>query len=98
MRPTAADAYPAATSRRLAVEQGRDVRGAHGVEVVGNRNLALHEADTPFAACWRLIQRSPLDQGLPGFGGHGRFPPHGRLDQTRKMWLGFVDVDRAHDC
>ena len=75
-------------------EQLRDLRAAHAVEIVGDRELALEKAQ-PSRRLW-CIERHDLHQRLARLGDHERLALDGAIDQLRELGLRFVDVDGDH--
>ena len=73
-----------------------DVNGIikdHSVEIIGYRELPLHEAE----AAWRVIGQShDLDQRLAGTGDDEAFAGGGGLDQSGKVGLGLVHIHGFH--
>ena len=72
------------------MEEFFDLGLPHAVEIIGYRDLSLHEADSFSLRLLRRIERDHFDHRLPGLGDDERFALGGLVDQARQVGLGFV--------
>src|ERR1700757_2989028 len=91
--PRSADAYRAATSFNVSLEQVGDLVRRHRVEVSWNFDLSLHETNAPQRFFSLGIDARNLYQWLARLGDDKWFAPvHGVLNQPGQIRLGVVDV------
>jgi hypothetical protein len=79
-----------AETSHVGSEHGGDLFLTHPIEVVGNRDLTLEEADA--ASVRRGVQSLYLHQRLPVPRDDERFSVHSLVDQLRKLLLRVFDL------
>jgi len=93
--PKAINEYQAATST-IEAKKRRDLLLPHAVEIIGNAELAIHEADPAGSRGVDAVNGHDFRDGLAGFGDYERLSIRNLLKQAGQMGLGIMDIDGLH--